>query len=170
MRLIILNGPTGIGKSTVASRLQAKIPRSIVLDIDEIRRSFPNYRENPRESLAFSYQKAGEALEENLRNGFDVIIDKTISDSGILDSYSAVAAACGARVFEFILFADRPTLQKRADERGYRPGSLLTREKVGKHWENIAALQSQRPKAVVVDTANIDADAVIGLIEEHLAE
>jgi predicted kinase len=166
--LIILNGPTGIGKSTIAARLQAEMPDSAVVDIDEIRRSIPDYRENRQESLALAYKQAGEIIEESLAKGLDVIIDKTITGADILDSYRAIASKHGAEVLEFILFADKDTLQKRADERGYRPGSLLTRERVGEMWEKLDTLRAERPHAIVIDTASLDADSTLAKIRSYL--
>jgi adenylate kinase family enzyme len=45
MKLIILNGPPGIGKSTVAQKLQKELPLSFLLEIDALRRCISNYRE-----------------------------------------------------------------------------------------------------------------------------
>jgi deoxyadenosine/deoxycytidine kinase len=50
MKLIILNGPCGVGKSTVAQKLHEVIPLSFLLDIDAQRRFISKHREFKEES------------------------------------------------------------------------------------------------------------------------
>jgi predicted kinase len=155
MKLIILNGPSGVGKSTVASRLLSDIPNSVLVDIDELRRSIPNYRERREESSQLSYQKAKEGIEAGLKNGQTVIVDKTISRSDTLDSFIESGRKFSADVYEIFLFADKEAVQKRADARGYRPGSLLSRKRVGELWDQLELLRAQRSEALVIDTGTI---------------
>ncbi|MDO8624225.1 MAG: zeta toxin family protein [bacterium] len=169
MKLIILNGPSGIGKSTIATRLHEKMSNSALIDVDELRRSIPNYREQRAESLKLAYQKTGEAIESHFKNGQDVIIDKVISESSILDSFIEIGKKFDANAYEILLFADKEASQKRADERGYKPGSLLTRERVGEMWEMADALCKQRPNAIVIDTAHMSIEDVFERVKSVVA-
>jgi predicted kinase len=155
MKLIILNGPSGVGKSTIALRLQQELPSSALIDVDELRRAIPDYRERRKESLMLAYEKTAEAIEDHLRNGQNVIIDKAISGADILDSFIEIGKRYDAEIYEILLFADKETIQKRADERGYRPGSLLTREKVGELWDKADALRKERSSAILIDTSKL---------------
>ncbi|HVW82354.1 MAG TPA: AAA family ATPase [Candidatus Paceibacterota bacterium] len=158
MKLILINGPAGIGKSAVSARLHAELPQSILIDVDELRRSIPEYRERRKESLLLSYEKAREAAAEHLQKGETVIVDKGISFSETLDSFIEIGRRLGAEVCEILLFAAKETLQKRADARGYKPGSLLTRERVGELWDQFDRLRQERPTAVFIDTTNLTAE------------
>ncbi len=169
MKLIILNGPPGVGKSTISKLLHADMPNSVLLDIDEIRRSVPDYKERRAESLQISYQKAAETVGHHLKLGQDVIIDKAISQSETVDSLIEAGRAHGADVYEFLLFADKYTVQKRADERGYRPGSLLTRERVGEMWEKADALKKERLGSVLIDTSNMSVEELVGKIKTAIS-
>ena len=151
MKLILLNGPAGVGKSTISARLHTEMPNSILIDVDELRRSIPNYKEQRKESLLLAYQQTAEAIDTYLKKGKHVIIDKAISYSDTLDSFIEIAKKYGAEVYEIFLYADKKTVQKRADERGYIPGSLLTRERVGELWDMADALRNERPNAIVID-------------------
>jgi GrpB-like predicted nucleotidyltransferase (UPF0157 family)/predicted kinase len=166
MKLIILNGPSGVGKSTIAARLHQDIPSSLLIDIDELRRAIPGYPEKRQETLLLSYEYAADAIEDGLKAGNDVIVDKAISYSDTLDSFIERGKQCGADVYEFLLFADKQTVQKRADERGYRPGGLLTPEKVGELWEKSDVLRTERTNAYVVDTTHLSLEEVFSHIRE----
>jgi predicted kinase len=168
MRLIILNGPSGVGKSTISARLQLDIPNSVVIDVDELRRSIPDYKERRQESLLLAYEKTVEAIGNHLKEGRSVIIDKAISQSDTLDSLIEAGKKYDAEVYEFLLFADKDTVQARADERGYKPGSLLTREKVGELWEKADALRKERPDVIIIDTKDKRVEEVLNEIKETL--
>lgn len=168
MKLIILNGSPGVGKSTLAARLQEEIPASVLIDIDELRRGIPGYHEKREESLRRAHELAEKAIEENFTAGYDVIIDKAISYSETIDSFIGVAKKHDADVYEFLLFADKQTVQKRADDRGYRPGSMLTREKVGEMWEKSDRLRSQRQNAILIDTTHSNAEKVFDTVKKCL--
>lgn len=169
MKLVILNGPPGVGKSTIAARLQKELTSSVVIDIDELRRTtMPDYRERREESLRLSYELAANVIEDNLKNGHDVIIDKAVSHSDTLDLFIEVGKKNGAEVYEFLLFADKATVQKRADERGYRPRSLLTSECVGESWEKADVLRQKRTQAIVIDTEHKDIGQVFDSIRRIL--
>ena len=161
VKLIILNGPSGVGKSTIAARLHQEMPSSVLIDIDALRREvMPNFREHREESLKLAYEHAGSTIGEYLKGGHDVIVDKAILDTHVVASFVAVGRKNGAEIHEFILFANKETVQKRADDRGYKPGGLLTHERVGELWEQANALRLQRPQAVVIDTSHLTLDEV----------
>jgi predicted kinase len=167
MKLIILNGPSGIGKSTIAQRLHREIPSSVLIEVDEVRRTLmPDYRERREESHRLAYEHTADAVEENLKSGHDVIIDKTILDAQIIDSFVAIGKTHNAEVYEFFLFADKATVQKRADERGYHPGGLLTSERVGELWEKADTLRKQRARAIVIDTTDSSTEDIFEKVRE----
>ncbi len=169
MKLIIINGPSGIGKSTLAVQLHQEIPSSFLVDIDELRRTIiPDYRERREESLRLSEVRAAEIIEEQLKSGHDVIIDKAILNEEVLESFVQLGNSLDAQVFEFFLFTDKETLQKRADDRGYKPGGLLTRERVGELWEKANALKEKRSDAIIIDTTNTGREEVFNRVTQEL--
>lgn len=168
MKLIIINGSSGIGKSTIAAALKHFLPHAVLLDVDGMRRQIPNYRERREESLRLVYEQTAAAVREQLSSGHDVIIDKAISSAKVLDSLIAVGKECGADVCEFLLVADKEILQARADARGYRPGSLLTRERVGEMWNQFDTLRTERPQAILIQTDSLGIDESMQKIRKVL--
>ncbi len=169
MKLIILNGPPGVGKSTLTARLHKELPSSVIIDIDELRRTtMPDFRERREESLRLAHELAAKAIQDNLEQGKDVIIDKAISYSDTIDWFIEVGRKCSAEVHEFILFADKAMVQKRADDRGYEPGSMLTPEKVGEMWEKADVLRKERAGAILVDTTHLDNEEVFNEVKRLL--
>ncbi|MBI3572260.1 AAA family ATPase [Candidatus Kaiserbacteria bacterium] len=161
MKLVIINGPSGIGKSTLAERLYKAMPLSLLLDIDAQRRLISGYREHRKKSYELSFAFCFAATRTYLEAGHDVIIDKIILDTGDkLDALERVGEECGATVYEFILNATKETVTQRAHERGFREGGLLTPKRVEEFWHSTQRLIPNRPRAVVIDAEKLNADEV----------
>lgn len=72
-KLIIIRGPSGVGKSTVAKALMKRTKRPTVLvDLDHYRFSFVN---PPNHAHDLEYEMSGSDVLIGLRLGFDVIFD-----------------------------------------------------------------------------------------------
>ncbi len=163
MKLIIINGPTGVGKSTIAKEVHKKLPLSFLLEVDAQRRYISGYKDFREESgeLMFDISKA--VTEECLRHGRDVVVDKIIIDSEItLNKFIEIGKKYNAEVFEFILNSDRELWLNRINERGYRENGSLTPEKAEWFWDKIQEYIKKRPEAVVVDTSNKTVEETLG--------
>lgn len=169
LKLIIINGPSGVGKSTISARIHTVLQDSLIIDIDELRRRIPDYRENREASLKLSYEHASHVIEKNLQQEKSVVIDKAIFDTKILDSFIELGKRYNAQIFEFLLYADKETLLKRAAERGYRPGSLLTSERVAEMWGKADTLRKEKLGIICIDTTTADAEAVFQQIKQTVA-
>jgi len=169
MKLIIVNGPTGIGKSTVAKKIHEKLPLSFLLDIDAQRRYISKYKENRKESGELSLVVSRAIANEYLKSGHDVIIDKVIVNTTTALGFIELGKKHNADIYEFILNSSRETLIKRAEERGYRDESLLTPERVERFWEEIQEYIKDNPEAIVIDTESLDVDSTITMTEGYIS-
>jgi len=161
MKLLIINGPSGIGKSTLAEKLHREIPLSLLIDVDAWRRFISEYRTHRTESAELAYRITLAAVDSYLASGHSVIVEKAMSDNMILDAFVRCGAKHGAEVHEFLLvIAGKETLLQRAEQRGYSPDSLLTPAKVEELWESSHALAAVRQHAHVIDVTGLDADAL----------
>lgn len=152
MKLIIINGPCGVGKSTVARKLHETLPLSFLLDIDEQRSRISKYREYLDESRGFVNTLAVGIVETCCKEKRDVIVEKMINDEVFLDTLIEIGKKYDADAYEFILWASKDIVMKRALDRGYREGGSFTPEKCERFWNDINALKDRRPTAKIIDT------------------
>ncbi len=160
MKLILINGPCGVGKSTVSLRLHADMPLSFLLEVDAQRRFISHYREYAEESRTMNLAIAKAIVKSCLESNRDVIVDKMTFGQSILNFYYEAAKTYSADVFEIILWAPKEVVMKRANERGWVEGGLLTPEKCEIFWEKMNVLKENRPQAHVINTENMPEDEV----------
>jgi predicted kinase len=170
MKLILINGPTGIGKSTIAGKLHEALSLSFLLDIDAQRRYISGYKENREESGELVVRLSLAIVENYLQNGHDVIIDKVFTDTQATDRFLELGKKYDAGTFEFVLNADKETLIARANERGYKEGSMLTPEKVPEFWEAMQNYIKGRPEVIIVDTNEISVNDTFEFIQAKIID
>ena len=168
MTVVIVNGACGVGKSTIAARIHEYLELSFLLDIDSQRRFFSHYREKKEESAQASRVLALAILSSCLSAGYDVVIDKMIFDSKVIDAFYEIANKRNAKVIEIILWAPKEVAMQRAEKRGWRDGGLLTPEKVLTFWEKINELKKQRSCAIILDTSSNSEDETFSKIKSIL--
>ncbi len=151
MKLIIINGPWGVGKSTTAALLHHQLVGSFHLELDVLRRSISGYELDRQKSFYFSLTLALSLIEQCFKDNRDVIIDKMFFDGSILDQLIAVANRYSATVHEFILWCDQQTLLTRGATRGYSSG-VFSADQAERSWELISNLIPLRPQATLIDT------------------
>ncbi len=166
MKLIIINGPCGVGKSTLSARLHTDTPLAFLLEIDAQRRFISHYREYEKESREMNLAIAKAIIKSCLEDKHDIVMDQMTFDPDILNFYYEIARTYGADVYEIILWAPKETIMKRADERGWREGGLLTPEKCELFWERINELKESRSQAHIINTEDLDEGEVYRRVVE----
>lgn len=168
MKMIIINGPTGVGKSTVAKLLHEQSAMSFLLNIDDIRRSISHYAEHREESGALSHAISREIVRSVFENGRDVILEKCMIHSEVVDDYRAIADEFLADTREIILWAPKEFVLQRAHARGWHEGGLLTPEKCEQLWDKMNVFKDQRTQAHVIDVLDLTPDEVLNKMHEYL--
>lgn len=117
-RLIHLNGPPGIGKSTIARRYAEKYPGTLVCDVDVLRTLIGGWREDFGGAGALIRPAAIAMIEAYLANGHDVIFPQLLVDDDELDRFEACAERAGAEFVERFLMDDADAAVERFARRG----------------------------------------------------
>lgn len=162
-KLIILNGPLGIGKSTLASRFAEEHPLTLRLDIDDIRRYISHWREQAEQSAISSKQMALAMARVHLELGHDVVVAQIVRSVELFNEFEQVAKDTNADYYEILLFTEKDEAIRRFKERsyaqghtsGFRAGGLIDtggREtKLASMYDEMIETASQRPNTIKIE-------------------
>jgi predicted kinase len=97
-RLIHLNGPPGIGKSTLAQLYADDHPGVLNLDIDVVRTLIGGWRGRFAETGQLVRPVALAMAAAHLRGGRDVIMPQFLARLGEIERFGAIASDNGAQI------------------------------------------------------------------------
>jgi hypothetical protein len=102
-RLIHLNGPSRVGKTTLARRYAENHPRTLCLDVDALVGQVDGWREDFSSAFLVATAQGLALVKSQLREGQDVVVPQlvTIFDQG--NQFEAAATEVGARYVEVAL-------------------------------------------------------------------
>ncbi|MEB3367738.1 AAA family ATPase [Saccharopolyspora mangrovi] len=118
VRLVHVNGPPGIGKSTLARRYVDEHVGVLNLDIDLLRGLIGGWRERFAEVGEIVRPLALGMAAEHLRGGRDVVLPQYLARSAEIERFEAVAQENGAEFVEVMLLDTRQRSVERFARRG----------------------------------------------------
>jgi adenylate kinase family enzyme len=179
-KLIVLNGPCGIGKSTLAKRYGQDHPLTLQLDIDDVWAMLSHWREEKEEAGPLSKKMALEMARVNLLAGHDVVIPQIIQSIELAESFQALADSSNAEYVEILLIVDKEEAIRRFVKRGqdaglptgFRPGGVLEtgggEKKLAEMYDNMVAAVAGRSDIIRINPILGDIEITYAKIVESL--
>ncbi len=168
-KLIILNGPAGVGKNTIAELYMKDHSTSLIIDIDEVRRTIPDYRENREQSYKEACNLVYKQAEKHLLSGFDVVIPNTIKKVEVFDNLQSIATENNADLYECVLWTNKEDAISRAIKRGFRPDSLLQEDKLAGMYDELQEAIENRNNMIKITSVEGKSDDVYAKLVDALS-
>jgi len=167
--LLLLNGPPGVGKSTLARRYVDDHPLALLLEIDEIRTSLGGWEEAETSRLA-ARRLAAAMAEAHLRDGHDVVVPQFLGRLPFIHTLESIAHLTDSTFREVILMASDAAVVERfrarradlaATGQGHPQADVDARDvakEIASARRSLDAVRAARPGTIAV-SATRDADA-----------
>lgn len=140
-RLLLLNGPPGIGKSTVAARYVAEHPLALRLDADEIRRLLGQWEADDRAVGLLARDLVLAMARTHLLAGYAVVVPQFVARAAFADAMAAIAAETRAAFSKLVLMDDRSAAVARFAARAADPAlAAHHREAAARAGDTLPAL------------------------------
>lgn len=164
LRLIHLNGPPGIGKSTLAELYVDNHPGVLNLDIDQVRCLIGGWRDHFAEAGELVRPIALSMARTHLRAGYDVVMPQYLGRLSEIERFEAVAHDSGAEFREIVVMDSKERSLERFTRRGddaELPWHRQVQEKVDQNGglplladmhDRLAEVLRSRPAACVVQS------------------
>lgn len=120
-RLVVLNGPPGIGKSTLARRWVDEHPTTLCLEQDVVRQLLGGWEATETQSGLLARRLCLAMARTHLEGGHDVVVPQFVARADYLDALADVAAAAAAEHVELLLLDDADAAERRFHRRREDP-------------------------------------------------
>lgn len=158
-----LNGPIGVGKSTIADGLIGSRRLALHVDVDELRVRLGGWR-NDTEAKSIARALGFGLARSHLESGYDVALPQLLVRFEVIDQVASIAASAGAEFIEVVLVAPVQEILNRLDDTTVRPHPRdhLSREELREHIDYALKQLHRRvdvqPNALLVDVGNLGVD------------
>lgn len=156
-RLIHLNGPPGIGKSTLAAMYADRHPGTLNLDVDTLHRLVGGWQDETTDTWPAVWSLARAMAGTHLDGGYDVILPQFHAAAAEIEGLAALAGRHGADFREIVLLDDRAAVIERfrrraqdSDDPWIRHHGQLAPAVLGAMHDDLLEVISGHPGTAVV--------------------
>jgi predicted kinase len=142
--LLHLNGPSGVGKSTLARAHAAAHPGTLLCDIDELRSWVSGWEDDFVGTGEAVRASALALLTAYLQSGRDVVLPQLIVTPAQADRFEAAAAAAGAAYVAVVLDAAPDVLLDRLRSRPVTPVTAVVSRIIEERGGDPLVLEGRR--------------------------
>ena len=164
--LIIIDGPMGAGKTTVAKLLHERLKRTALLGLDRIKWFISDFKRIPEDNEIVRNVVAA-MTKEYLRQGISVIIEQGMRKDSI-EKLKKMARQNGATCLVYQLEAPKRLLLERVHERPRLPGKpRISNARIERNYK--FHQENKYAKAIVFDAEKMTAKQIANRIMKDLA-
>jgi predicted kinase len=164
-RLIHLNGPSRVGKSTLARRYADNHPGTVCLDVDVLVGQVDGWRDDFTAAFLVARTRGLALVRSHLHDGQDVVVAQLVTSFDQGNLFEVVATEVGARYVEVALLVgiDEHTRRLRekepaSDVEAKIQSSLETSDLVERIRDHLAEYLHGRPNTIQLDTTGLTID------------
>lgn len=115
--LILLNGPPGCGKSTLAQRYVHEHPLALNLDLDRVRSLIGRWSDHPQQAGLLARDMSLAMASTHLLSGHDVVIPQYLGRLPFIEQVERLATDVAARFHEIVLLDTKESSLRRFEQR-----------------------------------------------------
>ena len=177
--LIHLNGPPGIGKSTIAALWASRHPTTLDLDLDTIHLLVGGWGDPDQDTHALVRPLGKAMASAYLATGRDVVLPQYLGRLDEVESFERIAVEQGADFREVVLLDERAAAVARFDQRrDDTPWNQHNRRVVADlggnvfleaMYDRLVEIVQARPSAVVVRSVPDEVEQTYASVVEGLS-
>jgi predicted kinase len=170
-RLVHLNGPPGIGKSTLSSLYADRNPGTLNLDVDTLHHLVGGWQDEETDTWPLVWSLVRAMAATHLGGGHDVVLPQYVADAGEIAGFEQLAREHRADFREVVLIDDRDAAIERFNRRARDSGDPWIRHHhrlielrggpvvLGAMYDDLVEPARLRPGTVVVPS-------LVGAVQE----